>query len=67
MWAPIAWALAGYFLTGWRWIFKTGEEGRDCLVLAAVLSVVMAVVCGALLPATPPSAATARSARRSAC
>ena len=45
MWAPIAWALAGYFLTGWRWVFKTGEEGRDCLVLAAVLSVVMAVVC----------------------
>ncbi|MGE5296392.1 MAG: MFS transporter, partial [Solirubrobacterales bacterium] len=38
MWAPIAWALAGYFLTGWRWIFKTGEEGRDCLILAAVLS-----------------------------
>jgi MFS family permease len=57
MWAPIAWALAGYFLTGWRWIFKTGEEGRDCLVLAGVLSVVMAVVCGALLPATPPVAA----------
>jgi len=55
MWAPIAWALAGYFLTGWRWIFKTGEEGRDCLVLAAVLSVVMAVVAGALLPNTPPS------------
>jgi len=59
MWAPIAWALAGYFLTGWRWIFKTGEEGRDCLVLAGVLSVVMAVVCGALLPATPPSAVAA--------
>jgi len=59
MWAPIAWALAGYFLTGWRWVFKTGEEGRDCLVLAGVLSVVMAVVCGALLPATLPSAASA--------
>ena len=62
MWAPIAWALAGYFLTGWRWIFKTGEEGRDCLVLAAVLSVVMAVVCGALLPATPPVATAGASA-----
>jgi nucleoside transporter len=61
MWAPIAWALAGYFLTGWRWVFKTGEEGRDCLVLAAVLSVVMAVVCGALLPATPPAATAAGS------
>ncbi len=57
MWAPIAWALAGYFLTGLRWVFKTAEEGRDCLVLAGVLSVIMAVVCGALLPATPPAAA----------
>ena len=55
MWAPIAWAVAGYFLTGWRWIFKTGEQGRDCLVLAAVLSVVMAVVCGGFLPSTPPA------------
>ncbi|MDI6450862.1 MFS transporter [Anaerobaca lacustris] len=55
MWAPIAWALAGYFLTGWRWIFKTGEQGRDCLVLAAALSVAMAVVCGGLMPETPPA------------
>ena len=55
MWAPIAWALAGYFLTGWRWVFKTGEEGRDCLVLAAVLSFAMAIVAGAVLPATEPS------------
>jgi len=59
MWAPIAWALAGYFLTGWRWIFRTAEEGRDCLVLAGVLSVVMAVVSGALLPDTPPAGAAA--------
>ncbi len=55
MWAPIAWALAGYFLTGWRWRFKTGEEGRDCLILAGVLSVVMAVV-SVLMPDTPPQA-----------
>lgn len=54
MWAPIAWALVGYFLTGWRWVFKTGEEGRDCLIMAAILSVIMAVVCGALMPSTPP-------------
>jgi MFS family permease len=57
MWAPLAWALAGYFLTAWRWIFRTGEEGRDCLILAAVLSVVMAVVAGGFLPATAPSGA----------
>ncbi|MHC4286535.1 MAG: MFS transporter [Planctomycetota bacterium] len=31
IWAPIAWALVGYFLTGWRWKFKSGEQGRDCL------------------------------------
>jgi len=54
IWAPVAWALAAYFLTGWRWIFKTAEEGRDCLVLAAVLSVVMAVLCGGFAPQTPP-------------
>jgi MFS family permease len=59
MWAPIAWALSGYFLTGWRWVFKTGEEGRDCLILGAVLSVVMAVIAGALLPATPPAGGAA--------
>jgi nucleoside transporter len=56
MWAPIAWAIAGYFLTGWRWVFKTAEKGRDCLFLAAALSLVMAVTCLAL-PATPPTGA----------
>jgi nucleoside transporter len=53
MWAPIAWAIVGYFLTGWRWVFKTAEKGRDCLFLAAALSLVMGAVCFAL-PATPP-------------
>jgi nucleoside transporter len=56
MWAPIAWAIAGYFLTGWRWTFKTAEKGRDCLFLAAALSVIMAVSCLAL-PSTPPAGA----------
>ncbi len=56
MWAPIAWAIAGYFLTGWRWTFKTAEKGRDCLFLAAALSVIMAASCMAL-PATPPAGA----------
>ncbi len=56
MWAPIAWALVGYGLTGWRWRFKTGEQGRDCLYLAAILSVVMAAFC-LFLPDTPPAKA----------
>lgn len=54
IWAPIAWALVGYFLTGWRWKFKTGEQGRDCLYLAAILSLVMAASC-LFLPQTPPA------------
>jgi len=56
MWAPIAWALVGYFLTGWRWVFKTGQEGRDCLVMAGVFSVIMAVV-SSFMPETPPAKA----------
>jgi nucleoside transporter len=56
MWAPIAWAIAGYFLSGWRWVFKTAEKGRDCLFLAAALSIIMAVSCFAL-PSTPPAGA----------
>lgn len=55
LWAPVAWALIGYFLTGWRWIFKTGEKGSDCLYLAAALSIIMGIGCFALLPAMQPS------------
>jgi len=54
MWAPIAWALAGYFLTGWRWIFKTEGQGRDCLFLAAALSLIMGISCF-FMPSTPPA------------
>ncbi|MGB2807682.1 MAG: MFS transporter [Sedimentisphaerales bacterium] len=54
IWAPIAWALVGYFLTGWRWKFKSGQQGRDCLYLAAILSVVMAASC-LFLPNTLPA------------
>lgn len=50
LWAPISWALVGYSLTGWRWIFKTEGEGRDGLIFAAVLSVVMGVFCLAIVP-----------------
>ncbi|MHC4497805.1 MAG: MFS transporter [Planctomycetota bacterium] len=53
IWAPIAWALAGYFLSGSRWVFKSGMQGRDCLYLAAGLSVIMGASCF-FLPNTPP-------------
>ena len=53
MWAPIAWALVGYFLSGWRWKFKTAEKGRDCLFLGAILSVVMVLIT-LTMPKTPP-------------
>ena len=54
IWAPVAWALVGYALTGWR-VLRRGEgEGSDCLVFAAILSVLMAVCC-LFLPATPPA------------
>ncbi len=39
LWAPVAWALVGYFLTGMRQVRKTGGDGPDALYLAAVLSV----------------------------
>jgi nucleoside transporter len=55
LWAPVAWAFIGYFLTGWRWIFKTGEKGADCLYLAGALSVIMGIGCFVLLPAMKPS------------
>lgn len=57
IWAPIAWALVGYFLTGWRNLRGGEGDGSDCLLLASVLSVLMAVACY-LAPATPPTGAT---------
>ena len=52
IWAPVAWALIGYVLTGWR-NMKGEGDGSDCLRFAAVLSIVMAVIC-VIQPATPP-------------
>ena len=53
MWAPIAWALVGYMLSGWRMTRKSEGDGSDCLVFAAILSLVMFAVC-LIQPATPP-------------
>lgn len=53
IWAPAAWALMGYLLTGWRMTRKQEGDGSDCLVFAAILSLIMAAVC-VIQPATPP-------------
>ncbi|HEY5910922.1 MAG TPA: MFS transporter [Verrucomicrobiae bacterium] len=53
IWAPVAWALVGYALTGWRNLRKGEGDGSDCLKFAAILSVVMALVC-IVQPPTPP-------------
>jgi MFS family permease len=57
-WAPVSWALIGYFLTGMRQLRKTGGDGPDCLYLAALLSLVMVVVCFVQNPAEPKAEAT---------
>jgi MFS family permease len=53
IWAPVAWALIGYVLSGWRNLRKGEGDGSDCLKFAALLSVIMTVVC-LVQPATPP-------------
>ena len=50
LWAPVAWALAGYLLTGIRQMCKSGGDGPDSLVLAGVLSLLMVVVCFFQIP-----------------
>lgn len=57
IWAPVAWALIGYFLTGLRQLKGTGD-GSDCLYLGAALSVVMAAVCLFQPDMTPQAQAT---------
>ncbi|MCC6127517.1 MAG: MFS transporter [Pirellulales bacterium] len=56
LWAPVAWALIGYILTGVRQVRKTGGDGPDCLYLAALLSILMVAVCLFQLPSKPESA-----------
>jgi len=53
IWAPIAWALVGYSLTGFRLLKKGEGDGSDCLVYAGILSFLMAAVC-CIQPNTPP-------------
>ncbi len=53
IWAPVAWALIGYILSGYRNLRKAEGDGSDCLKFAALLSIVMTAVC-LVQPATPP-------------
>ena len=53
LWAPVAWALIGYVLTGFRQIRKIGGDGPDSLYLAAFLSAIMVVVCMFQIPLRP--------------
>ncbi|MBU4270734.1 MAG: MFS transporter [Planctomycetes bacterium] len=55
LWAPVAWALIGYLLTGIRQVRKTGGDGPDSLYLAGILSLVMVVVCFFQMPLKPAS------------
>jgi MFS family permease len=56
-WAPVAWALIGYFLTGMRQVRKIGGDGPDCLYLAAILSLCMVGVCLIQMPVAPKAGA----------
>jgi MFS family permease len=53
LWAPVAWALVGYILTGIRQVRKLGGDGPDSLYMAAFLSLLMVAVCFFQIP-TPP-------------
>ena len=54
IWAPVAWALVGYSLSGWRMLRKAESDGSDALIFSAVLGFLTVVSC-LLLPATQPT------------
>ncbi len=54
IWAPIAWALVGYSLSGWRMLRKSESDGSDAMFFSAVLGLVTAGCC-LFLPSTPPA------------
>lgn len=55
LWAPVAWALIGYFLTGIRQLRGIGGDGTDSLNLAGLLSFIMVVVAFFQIPLKPVS------------
>ena len=52
-WAPVAWAVTCFLLTGIRQIRKMGGDGPDSLYLAAILSILMVVACLCQEPLKP--------------
>jgi len=54
IWAPVAWALVGYSLSGWRVLRKAESDGTDALMLSAALGLVT-VICCLFLPETKPT------------
>ena len=45
IWAPVAWALVGYSLSGWRVLRKAESDGSDALIFSAVLGLIMVGCC----------------------
>lgn len=56
VWGPIGWTLSGLGLTAWRRVSTKKNDGRDCQVLAGVLSFFMVATC-LIQPHTPPAGA----------
>ena len=52
LWAPVAWALVGFLLTGMRQVWKLGGDGPDCLYVAAALSLIMVAISPCNRPAS---------------
>ena len=54
IWAPVAWALVGYSLSGWRMLRTSESDGTDAMIFSALLGFVT-VVCCLFLPKTEPT------------
>ena len=45
IWAPVAWALVGYSLSGWRVLRKAESDGADALIFSAALGFLTVISC----------------------
>ena len=53
IWAPVAWAIIGYILSGYRATRKVEGDQSDGLKLAAICSIIMVIIC-CFQPGTEP-------------